>query len=186
MSAAKGPDRVGWPCACGCMQVVPPFEGKGEHVKRYATDACRNRDAVKRCKSKRRYCAPCTESAKSERYHSESVACPLGGMPARVCGVDGCIKPTFDGKPWCADHVATESPYAAALVEAVAKEIKGSGSRSVCELCGEASRVGLCAKCARQIDADDGRPIVCMATEPVPGEVLPFARPFKSARGRVA
>lgn len=43
MSAAKGPDRQGWPCACGCLQVVTPYAGSGDRVKLYATIACGNR-----------------------------------------------------------------------------------------------------------------------------------------------
>lgn len=47
-------DRVGWPCACGCMQVVPPFEGKGRHPRCYASSACGNRERQRRHKRKRK------------------------------------------------------------------------------------------------------------------------------------
>jgi len=40
VSRPNGPDRVGWPCACGCLERVPPFMGKGKHARRYATPAC--------------------------------------------------------------------------------------------------------------------------------------------------
>jgi predicted amidophosphoribosyltransferase len=60
------------------------------------------------------------------------------------------------------------------------------GPHGICELCGDVAPGGLCARCTRQIDADDGRPILCMPTDEIAGERLPVARAFKVARGRVA
>jgi hypothetical protein len=48
VSAARGPDRVGKKCGCGCGRKVPPFVGKGSHAKLYFNAACGARVRVAR------------------------------------------------------------------------------------------------------------------------------------------